>query len=57
MVTILLSSPLQPESDAEVTPDKKATLMTISTFNCIMKFIVPTLCALNKRVGKSSRSF
>ena len=28
MVVILLSSPLQPQSDTKVIPDKKATLMT-----------------------------
>ena len=27
MVVILLSSPLQPQSDTKVIPDKKATLM------------------------------
>ena len=29
MVVILLSSPLQPQPDTKVTPDKKATLMTV----------------------------
>ena len=28
IVKILLSSPLQPQSDTKVVPDKKATLMT-----------------------------
>ena len=28
MVVILLSSPLQPQSDTKVIPDKKATLMS-----------------------------
>ena len=28
MVVILLSCPLQPQSDAKIIPDKKATLMT-----------------------------
>ena len=28
MVTILLSSPLQPQSDTKVIPDKKSTFMT-----------------------------
>ena len=28
MVTILLSSPFQPQSDTKVIPDKKTTLMT-----------------------------
>ena len=28
MVVILLPSPLQPQSDTKVVPDKKATLMT-----------------------------
>ena len=36
---------------------KKTMLMTDEMYNYIMKFIIPILCVLNKRVCKSSRSF
>ena len=47
MVVILLSSPLQPQSDTKIIPDKKATLMTGGFF--IGRFNVGSVSRMNNK--------